>query len=140
MTASGRAADGRPAIRPSFAVRDVAEARDFYRSVLGLVVDDVPLGVPGADVPSGLEIGDGTGASVFVYPKPDHEPAGFTVLGILVADIERAVEDLAARGVRFERSETEPRTDERGIHRDPRVLPVAWFRDPSGNLLSLNQR
>ncbi len=127
-------------LRPTFAVRDTAEATAFYRDTLGLDVREVPLGVPGADIPAGLEIRGPDGSAAFAYPKPDHEPAGFTVLGIVVPDIDRAANELTARGVRFERYETAPRTDARGIHRDPRVRPVAWFRDPSGNLISLNQR
>jgi hypothetical protein len=39
--------------------------------------------------------------------------------------------------VRFERYETGPKTDAKGIHRTPEVRPVAWFRDPAGNILSL---
>ncbi len=71
-----------------------------------------------------------------VYPKPDHVPATFTILNFLVDDIERAVDELTARGVRFERYDT-PRTDAKGIHRTPEVRPVAWFRDPAGNILSI---
>jgi hypothetical protein len=32
-----------------------------------------------------------------------------------------------------------PRTDAKGIHRTPEVHPVAWFRDPAGNILSIVQ-
>jgi catechol 2,3-dioxygenase-like lactoylglutathione lyase family enzyme len=73
-----------------------------------------------------------------VYPKPDHTPATFTILNFLVDDIERAVDELTARGVRFEQYES-PKTDAKGIHRTPEVHPVAWFRDPAGNLLSMIQ-
>jgi catechol 2,3-dioxygenase-like lactoylglutathione lyase family enzyme len=41
---------------PGFAVDDVAAAREFYGTTLGLEVAEVPLGVDGADVPAGLEI------------------------------------------------------------------------------------
>jgi catechol 2,3-dioxygenase-like lactoylglutathione lyase family enzyme len=120
-----------------FAVDDVPRAKEFYGTTLGLEVADAALGVEGAEVPAGLEIRLGSGARVLVYPKPDHEPATFTILNFLVEDIERAVDELTARGVRFERYETAPKTDARGIHRTPEVRPVAWFRDPAGNLLSI---
>jgi catechol 2,3-dioxygenase-like lactoylglutathione lyase family enzyme len=120
-----------------FAVDDVPRAKEFYGTTLGLEVADAALGVEGADVPAGLEIRLGSGARVLVYPKPDHEPATFTILNFLVEDIERAVDELTARGVRFERYETAPKTDARGIHRTPEVRPVAWFRDPAGNILSI---
>jgi catechol 2,3-dioxygenase-like lactoylglutathione lyase family enzyme len=123
-----------------FAVDDVARAREFYGTTLGLEVADAPLGVDGADVPAGLEIRLGPGTRVMVYPRPDHTPATFTILNFLVDDIERAVEELTARGVRFEHYDGPgPRTDEKGIHRTPEVRPVAWFRDPAGNILSIIQ-
>jgi catechol 2,3-dioxygenase-like lactoylglutathione lyase family enzyme len=120
-----------------FAVDDVPRAKKFYGTTLGLEVVDAPLGVEGADVPTGLEIQIGPGTQVLVYPKPDHIPATFTILNFVVGDIERAVDELAARGIRFEHYETDPRTDAKGIHRTPEVRPVAWFRDPAGNILSI---
>jgi catechol 2,3-dioxygenase-like lactoylglutathione lyase family enzyme len=119
-----------------FAVDNVARAKAFYGTTLGLEVVDAPLGVDGADVPAGLELRLGPGTSVLVYPKPDHTPASFTILNFLVEDIERTVDELTGRGVRFEHYET-PRTDAKGIHRSPEVRPVAWFRDPAGNILSV---
>jgi catechol 2,3-dioxygenase-like lactoylglutathione lyase family enzyme len=96
--------------------------------------------VDGANVPAGLEIRLGPGTRVMVYPKPDHTPATFTILNFLVDDIDRAIEELTARGVRFEHyDEPGPRTDEKGIHRTAEVRPVAWFRDPAGNILSIVQ-
>jgi catechol 2,3-dioxygenase-like lactoylglutathione lyase family enzyme len=121
-----------------FAVDDVPRAKEFYGTTLGLQVADAPLGVDGADVPAGLEIHLGPGTRVMVYPKPDHTPATFTILNFLVEDIERAVDELTARGVRFEHYEM-PKTDAKGIHRTPEVRPVAWFRDPAGNILSIIQ-
>jgi catechol 2,3-dioxygenase-like lactoylglutathione lyase family enzyme len=122
-----------------FAVDDVLRAKEFYGTTLGLEVTDAALGVDGADVPAGLEIHLGAGTRIGIYPKPDHTPASFTILNFLVEDIERAVDELTARGVRFEHYETGPKTDAKGIHRRPEVRPVAWFRDPAGNILSIIQ-
>jgi catechol 2,3-dioxygenase-like lactoylglutathione lyase family enzyme len=119
-----------------FAVDDVARAKEFYGTALGLDVADAPLGVEGAEVPAGLELRLGAGTRVLVYPKPDHTPATFTILNFVVPDIERAVDELTARVVRFEHHER-PKTDAKGIHRTPEVRPVAWFRDPAGNILSI---
>jgi catechol 2,3-dioxygenase-like lactoylglutathione lyase family enzyme len=118
------------------AVQDLPRAKEFYGTTLGLEVADKPLGVDGADVPAGLEIRLGSGARVGVYPKPDHTPATFTVLTFVVEDIERSVDELTARGVRFEHYQ-HPKTDAKGIHRTPEVRPTAWFRDPAGNILSI---
>ena len=122
-----------------FAVDDVPRAREFYGTTLGLDVADASLGVEGAEVPAGLEIRLGPGTRVLVYPKPDHTPATFTILNFMVEDIERVVDALSARGVRFEHYETGPKTDAKGIHRRPEVHPVAWSRDPAGNILSIIQ-
>jgi catechol 2,3-dioxygenase-like lactoylglutathione lyase family enzyme len=121
-----------------FAVDDVPRAREFYGTTLGLEVADASLGVEGAEVPAGLEIRLGPGTRVLVYPKPDHKPATFTILTFMVQDIERAVDELTARGVRFEHYDS-PKTDAKGIHRRPEVQPVAWFQDPAGNILSIIQ-
>lgn len=122
-----------------FAVGDMAQAREFYGAKLGLDVIDVPLGVEGADVPTGLEIRVGPDTKILIYPKPDHTPATFTILNFIVSDIERAVDELSGLGVRFEHYDGDLKTDAKGIHRTPEVRPVAWFRDPAGNILSIVQ-
>jgi catechol 2,3-dioxygenase-like lactoylglutathione lyase family enzyme len=122
-----------------FSVDDISRALDFYGRVLGLDVAEVPLGVAGpagAAVPTGMEIRSGGRRVALVYPRPGHVPATFTVLNILVPDIDAAVDLLTARGVRLEHYEV-PRTDAKGIHRDPSVHPTAWLRDPAGNVVSL---
>ncbi len=109
-----------------FSVRDVPEARAFSEGVLGLPVrEDHGMLV--------LEVGDGPG--VLVYPKgPAHEPASFTVLNFPVPDVDVAVDELTAKGVAFLRYEGV--TDERGVNRRGGPL-IAWFTDPSGNVLSV---
>ncbi|WP_043619684.1 VOC family protein [Nonomuraea candida] len=111
-----------------FSVHDVAAAREFYGETLGLRVSE-----------SGgmLTLHLGGGADVLVYPKGEaHVPATFTILNFPVADIDRTVDDLAARGVRFEHYEGMGQ-DDRGIARDTGGPPIAWFTDPSGNILSV---
>lgn len=49
----------------------------------------------------------------------------------------KAVDELQGRGVRFERYEGELATDEKGIHRDADGPPIAWFKDPAGDILSV---
>jgi predicted enzyme related to lactoylglutathione lyase len=82
-----------------------------------------------------LSIDLASGATVMVYAKPTHQPATFTVLNFPVTDVERAVDDLAARGVQFERYDGFDQ-DERGISRGPGPR-IAWFTDPAGNVLSV---
>ena len=111
-----------------FAVDDVAKAREFYGDTLGIRTSEenglLTLHLAG-DRPT------------LVYPKPDHTPADYTILNFPVADIDAAVDELTERGVRFERYEGFGQ-DERGIMRD-QGPPIAWFRDPAGNVLAVLQ-
>jgi catechol 2,3-dioxygenase-like lactoylglutathione lyase family enzyme len=111
-----------------FSVDDLAKARQFYGETLGLRVSEGPMkGLLTLHLASGHE--------VLVYEKPSHVPATYTVLNFPVDDIERAVDELVNRGVRFERYPDLP-ADERGIVRGEGPL-VAWFTDPAGNILSV---
>ncbi|MFI7615424.1 VOC family protein [Nonomuraea terrae] len=112
-----------------FSVDDVAAATAFYGKTLGLRVSEEH---------GMLTLHLGGGADILVYPKGDaHVPAAFTVLNFPVDDIDRAVDELTARGVRFERYEGFAQ-DEKGIARGDGP-PIAWFTDPAGNVLSVLQ-
>jgi catechol 2,3-dioxygenase-like lactoylglutathione lyase family enzyme len=109
-----------------FSVDDVPTAKQFYGETLGLnVVEEHGM--------LGLQLAGG--GRVLVYPKENHEPATFTVLNFPVDDVDKAVDELSARGVRFERYDGFDQ-DERGIMRD-QGPPIAWFKDPAGNILSV---
>jgi catechol 2,3-dioxygenase-like lactoylglutathione lyase family enzyme len=116
----------------SFSVDDVDRARSFYTEALGLRVAEVP------EVNGLLRVHLGSGADVMLYAKADHVPATFTVLNFPVPDVERAVDELSGRGVRFEHYE-HLSTDEKGIARAGGP-PIAWFTDPAGNILSVLQQ
>jgi catechol 2,3-dioxygenase-like lactoylglutathione lyase family enzyme len=111
-----------------FSVDDIPAAREFYGTTLGLEVTDVE------DM---LDVALGTGAHVLIYPKPNHEPATYTILNFPVEDVDAAVDDLASRGVAFELyDEPDLKTDEKGIFRGQGPT-IAWFRDPAGNILAI---
>ena len=110
-----------------FSVNDLQKARDFYANTLGLRIEDEPAGLS-------LQM-PGSGRAVFVYPKPDHQPATFTILNFEVDDIDQAVDELGNRGVHFERYEGLP-ADAKGIMRG-NGPNIAWFKDPAGNILSV---
>lgn len=115
-----------------FAVDDVDAAKDFYSDKLGL-----PLAV--LDEEAGvLALKFADGHDVFIYRKPDFEPATYTILNFEVDDIESAVDDLTSRGVSFERYEGFDQ-DEKGIAHGPGPH-IAWFKDPAGNILSVLQQ
>ena len=111
-----------------FSVDDLGRAKQFYGEVLGLPVSE--------EMKDTLELNLAGGAKVFLYQKPNHAPATYTVLNFPVEDVDAAVDELGKRGVRFERYEDpQIRTDEKGIHRGGPV--IAWFKDPAGNILSV---
>lgn len=111
----------------SFSVDDLEKAKEFYSKTLGL---DVKSEAEGLEIHFPDNI-------IFIYPKKNHVPATFTVLNFPVGNIEKAVDDLSKRGVRFEKyKEGELKTDEKGIFRGNGPT-IAWFKDPAGNFLSV---
>ena len=119
-----------------FSVDDIDAAREFYGTALGVTVEEAA----GA---GGLNLRLPSGQGVLVYPKGDaHVPAEFTVLNLVVDDIDRAVDELNAAGVvtKIYTGDDSYGTDERGINRGSQSgmgPDIAWFRDPSGNVLSV---
>jgi len=114
-----------------FSVDDVVAARAFYADTLGLRVTEengmltLHLAGEGGDRPT------------LVYPKPNHEPASFTILNFPVDDIEAAVDELTAKGVTFETYAGTPmETDAKGVFRKGGPL-IAWFTDPARNVLAV---
>lgn len=117
----------------SFAVRDIDEARHFYSDILGVDVEQTDMG---------LQLKIEGGSKVFVYSKPDHQPANYTILNFQVRDIEETIEYLVENGVIMENYKLPngAQTDELGILRGKKenMGPnIAWFKDPSGNVLSI---
>jgi catechol 2,3-dioxygenase-like lactoylglutathione lyase family enzyme len=117
----------------SFSVNDLQKAKDFYGNTLGLEVKDNPMGL--------IELKISGSNNIMVYPKPNHEPATFTVLNFPVDDIDKAVDALTTKGVVFEKyNYAELKTDEKGISRGDggkKGPNIAWFKDPAGNILSV---
>lgn len=115
-----------------FSVNDLAEAKKFYADKLGLATTE--------DMGLNLVLPDG--GKVFIYEKDNHQAATYTVLNFVVEDIDEAVEELGKQGVRFEHYEG-MHQEESGIARPPKPEygpPIAWFKDPAGNILSVIQK
>jgi catechol 2,3-dioxygenase-like lactoylglutathione lyase family enzyme len=109
-----------------FAVPDIDEAQRFFGDTLGL----------DTAMENGLlSLNVAGGRPVLVYPKPDFQPATYTVLNFPVDDVDAAVDELSSRGVTFERYEGFDQ-DEKGIARGDGP-DIAWFKDPAGNILSV---
>lgn len=109
--------------------RDPTAARAFFRDTLGLPLvseDEFAL------------VFDAGGTMLRVSFVQEMTPAKYTVLGWQVPDIATTVAELRDLGVRFEMYQGVPQ-DEFGIWEAPSGALVAWFTDPSGNILSLTQ-
>ena len=120
MLASSKAFSG-------FAVDDLAKAREFYEGTLGLKVSE-EMGL--------LVLHLAGDRNTIIYPKPDFTPATYTILNFPVANVEETVDELASRGVRFERYDGFEQ-DEKGIARGQDGPTIAWFTDPAGNILAV---
>jgi catechol 2,3-dioxygenase-like lactoylglutathione lyase family enzyme len=110
-----------------FSTDDIPKAREFYADTLGIEVTEengmLTLHLQGGERPT------------LIYPKPDHQPATFTILNFEAKPIEDSVRELANRGVEFERYDG-MEFDELGVMRSGGP-PIAWFKDPAGNILSV---
>jgi len=115
-----------------FAVNDLNKAKEFYEGTLGL-------GVEVLDQEHGLtRLKLAEDCDVLMYLSADMKPASYTMLNFEVDDIDAAVDGLVGRGVSIERYEGFDH-DEKGIVRGPGPQ-IAWFKDPSGNVLSVLQQ
>lgn len=116
-----------------FSVNDIEVAKHFYGNVLGLELQDEV---------GGTKITLPAGASAWMYQKEDHQPATYTMLDLVVDDIDEAYEALNAQGVIFERY-PDSYQDEKGIMRGKGVgmgPNIAWFKDPAANILAILER
>jgi len=109
-----------------FSAPDIDAARTFYANTLGIETSD----------DNGMLILHlAGGRDTLIYSKPNHEPATYTILNFGVDDIEATVDELLERGVDMEIYDGFDQ-DERGIARNAGP-PIAWFRDPAGNILAV---
>jgi predicted enzyme related to lactoylglutathione lyase len=109
-----------------FAVDDLDAAKQFYGETLGVEVDEEG---------PGLSLKPAGGRPIFIYPRPGHAPAEYTILNFPVEDVEAAVDGLVERGVEMKRYEDFDQ-DDKGIMRG-HGSDIAWFTDPAGNVLSV---
>jgi predicted enzyme related to lactoylglutathione lyase len=114
----------------SFSVNNIKETEDFYNGILGFKTSHVP------GMEEVLNIVYGDSGKTMAYRKPDHMPATHTILNFLVNNLIESVKELNKRGVSFEKYTGAIQTDEMGISSNEGTK-IAWFKDPSGNILSL---
>jgi len=111
-------------------IKDQTKAKMFYQDQLGLNLL--------SEDPYGLEFDLG-GSVLRLSMVESHQPAQYTILGWKVSDIYAEMTELGARGIIFEQFSMQNQ-DERGVWDAPDGTKVAWFKDPFGNVLSLDQK
>ena len=115
-----------------FSVNNLQKAIAYYSNILGFKI------TPAKQEPV-AHVHTPGGAVIFMYEKPNHKPAEFTILNLIVDNIDLSVDDLKAKGIAFEHYNNEYlKTDEKGICRNGTPL-IAWFKDPFGNFISVLQ-
>lgn len=116
----------------SYSVQDIAATKTFYQDLLGCTLSEDAMG---------LQLKFPNGHAVYLYQKNDHVPAGFTVLNLPVTSIDESIAELTAKGVSMERYDTLPAPqDQLGVLRGKAAgmgPDIAWFKDPSGNVLAV---
>src|SRR5215208_503974 len=115
-----------------FAVDDLDKALEFYGDTLGLKTSVLQEGVL-------IQVDLAGDRPTLIYKKPDFTPATYTILNFPVDDVEAAVDELASRGVSFERYDGFDH-DEKGIDHSGPSDGIAWFKDPAGNILAVHGR
>lgn len=118
---------------PMFAyipAKDVARARRFYEDKLGFV--------PGKELEGGVSYEFPGGTACFLYPTPNAGTSAASQAFWQVADIEKEVAELKAKGVTFEEY------DMPGVKMTNSIAiagnsKAAWFKDTEGNIMAIIQ-
>jgi catechol 2,3-dioxygenase-like lactoylglutathione lyase family enzyme len=108
---------------------DLDRSESFYGGVLGLNLVES----------SGFaNVYDANGTMLRVTRVDGPVAAPYTVLGWTVPDIAAAARELASKGIWLKRFQGMEQ-DDAGIWTAPGGSRIAWFEDPDGNILSLQQ-
>ena len=117
-------------IRAYIPAYDVARARKFYETIVGLI--------PRKDYAGGV-IYECGGAEVFLYPTPNAGTSKASQAYWQVKDVEAEVAELKARGVQFEEYDMPGGAMKNSIATGGGAK-TAWFKDTEGNILAVSQR
>ena len=120
-------------VTATIAVSDLDRAREFYEGKLGLTATG------GDEAARVVNYGCGEGSELLVYASEHAGKATATVATWEVSGLEQLVDELSAKGVKFERYDEPMKTDEKGILRSDAMGAVAWFKDPDGNTIAIGE-
>jgi catechol 2,3-dioxygenase-like lactoylglutathione lyase family enzyme len=119
-------------VQPMLPVKDLNAAEKFYEGTLGFRKVD---GAPGAAAV--YQSGDGIFS---VYQSQFAGTNQGTAALWTVENVEKEVEELKGKGVTFEHYDDLPGLTRKGDVHHAGEITVAWFKDPDGNILSVQNR
>jgi predicted enzyme related to lactoylglutathione lyase len=110
--------------------KDLARARKFYEEKVGLK--------PSQETNGGVVYEFGKGTACFLYPTPNAGTSQASQAFWSVADVDREIEALKARGVKFENYDMPGEKSAAGAI-TAGGAKAAWFKDSEGNIMALIQ-
>ncbi len=111
--------------------KDMARARQFYEKKVGLK--------PSQQTNGGVVYEFGRGTAAFLYPTPNAGTSQASQAFWSVADVDREIEALKARGVVFEHYDDMPGERSPAGAITAGGAKAAWFKDSEGNIMALIQ-
>src|SRR3954447_24150051 len=120
-------------VEPAVPVSDMAQAREFYETKLGLS--------EGRQIfDGGITYPCGGGREIHIHPSPENAgKSGGTIAAWEVPDLEKTVDELTGNGVSFVQVDSgRIKTNTKGIA-EMGEDRMAWFKDPDGNIHGIAQ-
>ena len=117
-------------IRAYIPVSDLARARQFYEEKVGLQPKELS---------AGGVIYECGGTEVFMYPTPNAGTSKASQAFWSVDDVEAEVNELKARGVKFEEYDMPGMAMKNSIATGGGAK-AAWFKDTEGNIMAVVQQ
>lgn len=108
---------------------DIKRAKKFWTEKIGLKVEK--------DMGDDILFAAGKGTKLYMY-KRSRTKAEHTVAGFDVDDLEKVMEELRRKGVKFEEYDFPGLKTENGIATWENGRS-AWFTDPEGNIVAINE-
>ncbi len=122
---------GNSKVQPMLPVKDLPSARKFYEETLGLTkVGEM------SDEAVSFRSG---GTTLVVYRSEFAGTNKGTAALWEVDDVDETVQELKEKGVKFEHYDLPGMTRKGDVHLGG-PMKVAWFKDPGGNILSVQNR
>jgi catechol 2,3-dioxygenase-like lactoylglutathione lyase family enzyme len=111
--------------------KNLRRAKRFYEETLGLRAAI-------SDERRGVYFVAGSGTMLNLYER-QHSTAESSVATFLVENLDEVMSDLRNRGISFEEYDIPDLKTKGGVYNDETGFKVAWFKDPDGNIIGIEQ-